>query len=324
MKRVKFHNHNNVLLRSLKHYTVNLFVEGLRKINFLNYEHFSNIDAAYTDFLNKLMKVINEIAPSKEIRIKSNNQDWFDREVADLIHVQEKVFLKFKKSKLHIDEEIYKKIRNQVQKLIKKKKQNFYEINLKQKINKPKELWKTLKSMGLSSKAASASTICLKERNEIVFNDTKNCSIFKSFFPDLVQNLVSKLPPSPNVFTESKVASYYNDIKFKDLNSEFSETSSEKILNILKDLNPSKAAGIDNISGKFLKGGADILARPISQLCNLSIKLGSFPRSCKIAKVKPLFKKGSKTDPQNCRPISLLSILSKIIERIIHDQTQEF
>ena len=178
--------------------------------------------------------------------------------------------------------------------------------------------------MGLSSKAASALNICLKERNEIVFNDTKNCSIFKSFFSNLAQNLVSKLPPSPNAFTESKVASYYDYIKFKDLNFEFSETSPEKILNIFKDLNPSRAAGIDNLSGKFLKDGTDILARPISQLCNLSIKLNSLPRSCKIAKVKLLLKKGSKTDPQNYHPISLLPILSKIIKRIILDQTQEF
>ena len=63
---------------------------------------------------------------------------------------------------------------------------------------------------------------------------------------------------------QSTVASYYDDIKFKDLNFEFSETSPEKILNILKDLNPSKAAGIDNLSGKFQKDGADILARPNS------------------------------------------------------------
>ena len=55
------------------------------------------------------MKVISEIAPSKEIRIKNNNQDWFDRELADLIHVWGKLFLKFKKSKFHINEEIYKK-----------------------------------------------------------------------------------------------------------------------------------------------------------------------------------------------------------------------
>ena len=61
-----------------------------------------------------LMKVITEMAPNKEKRIKNNNQDWFAREVLDLIHVQEKLFLKFKKSKLHIDEEIYQKIRDKV------------------------------------------------------------------------------------------------------------------------------------------------------------------------------------------------------------------
>ena len=77
--------------------------------------------------------------------------------------------------------------------------------------------------------------MCLKDKSEIVFNDTKNCSIFKSFFYNLVQNLASKLPPSPNAFTESKVASYYDNIKFKDVNFEFSETSPEKILNILKE-----------------------------------------------------------------------------------------
>ena len=91
----------------------------------------------------------------------------------------------------------------------------------------------------------------------------------------------------------------------------------------MKSLNLSKTTGIDNVSGKFLKDGANILARPISQLCNLSVKLNLLPRSSKIAIVKPIFKKGSKTDPQNYRPISLLSILSKITERIIHDQTQE-
>ena len=177
--------------------------------------------------------------------------------------------------------------------------------------------------MGWSSKAAWASKICLKDRNEIVFNNTNNCFISKCVFSNLAQN-ISKLPPTPNVFNESKVASYYDDIKYKELNFEFSEKiSPEKILNILKGLNPSKAAGNVNLSRKFLKDGADILARPILQLCNHCIKLNSFPRSCKIVKIKPLFKKGSKTDPQNYRPISRLPILSKIIETVIHDQTQE-
>ena len=49
-----------------------------------------------------------------------------------------------------------------------------------------------------------------------------------------------------------------------------------------------------------------------------------FPSDCKIAKLKPLFKEGSKTAPKNYRPISLLPLVSKIIEKVIHDQTQSF
>ena len=55
-------------------------------------------------------KVVNKIAPSKEIRIKNNMQEWFDREIAELINAHQKLFLKFKKSKLHTDKENYKKV----------------------------------------------------------------------------------------------------------------------------------------------------------------------------------------------------------------------
>ena len=111
--------------------------------------------------------------------------------------------------------------------------------------------------MGLPSKAVTALNICLNDKNEIVFNATKNCSIFKNYFSSLAHNLVSKLRLSPNIFTESKIASYYdNNAVSKDLNFQLSETSPEKILSILKGLNHSKAAGIDNLLGKFLKDDA--------------------------------------------------------------------
>ena len=71
----------------------------------------------------------------------------------------------------------------------------------------------------------------------------------------------------------------------------------------MKGLSPSKVAGIYNLSGKILKDCPDVLARLISQLCNISIKFNSFPKSWKIATIKPILKKGSKTDPQNCHTI---------------------
>ena len=92
----------------------------------------------------------------------------------------------------------------------------------------------------------------------------------------------------------------------------------------MKPSNICKAAVLDDLSIRFLKDGSRVLSKPISELCNLSIKLGSFPDSCKIAKLKPLLKKGSKTNPSNYRPISLLPLISKIIENMIHEQTSSF
>ena len=97
--------------------------------------------------------------------------------------------------------------------------------------------------MVLPSKAASASNICLKDKKEIAFDETKNWSISKNFFSSLAQNLVSKLPSSRNTFTESKFTLRRDNIKFKGLNFEFFEASLKKMLNILKILNPFKVAG---------------------------------------------------------------------------------
>ena len=100
--------------------------------------------------------------------------------------------------------------------------------------------------------------------------------------------------------------------------------SHASVLKLLQQINPSKSAGIDNLTGKFLKEGAPLLASPITDLVNLSISLSSFPDDSQIAKLKPLYIKEAKTKPKNYRPISLLLLISKIIEKIIHDQTQVF
>ena len=93
-------------------------------------------------------------------------------------------------------------------------------------------------------------------------------------------------------------------------------TTKIDIEKILRSTNFCKYAGIDDLSGRFLKDGSRVFSKPISELCNLSIDLGSFPDSCKVAKLKPLFKKWSKTNLSNHRPISLLFLIFKIIKKL--------
>ena len=70
-----------------------------------------------------------------------------------------------------------------------------------------------------------------------------------------------------------------------------SNTSEEKVLKIMTNIESSKAAGVDQLSGRFLKDGANILAKPISTLCNHSISHVVFPNACKAAKLKPILKR---------------------------------
>ena len=92
----------------------------------------------------------------------------------------------------------------------------------------------------------------------------------------------------------------------------------------MRDNATSKAAGIDRLPGRFLNDGANVLAKPITDICNLSIHLNKFPSAFKLAKVKTIFKKGWKTNVLNYRLISLLQILLKVIEKIFQKQTTTF
>ena len=102
----------------------------------------------------------------------------------------------------------------------------------------------------------------------------------------------------------------------------FSPASEDEILKLLTDTNPEKAADIDSLSGRFLKDGAIVLPLPIPKLCNLLMKRSKFPLDSKIAKLKSLSKTGSKTDPKNYHAVSLLPLASKVIEKVIDNQTE--
>ena len=76
------------------------------------------------------------------------------------------------------------------------------------------------------------------------------------------------------------------------------------ITDLLSKTNISKAAGIDKLSGTFIKDGASFFGEHLTKIINLSIQSSDFPDPCKIAKLITLFKKGSRTEPKNYRPIS--------------------
>ena len=131
--------------------------------------------------------------------------------------------------------------------------------------------------------------------------------------------MVQKLPKPKFEFDfDSEIFKrFYKEKNPKNNQFCLKSVTGEFVLKELSKLNPHKSTGLDDISPKFLKDGAMVLKIPITFLVNFSIKDGVFPDSMKKAKVKPLFKKNSRLDVGNYRPVSILSVVSKILERAV-------
>ena len=231
-------------------------------------------------------------------------------------------FQKLMKSRLHNDKEIHKKSKYAALKLIASKKQAFFEEKLSETIGKPKELWESLKSLGMPKRTVISNFNAIEENDTLTYDTRSISKIFKHFFSNLVKSLLIKLPNLTDKYNLQSVIRYYSSFMISD-DFCLSKTCEEKVLKIRKNIESSNAASVDKLSGRFLKDDTNILGKPISALCNLSISQ-SLPSACKVAKLEPIFKKGNKTDPSNYRPISLLPSVLKIIERVIHNQTNAF
>ena len=97
----------------------------------------------------------------------------------------------------------------------------------------------------------------------------------------------------------------------------FNEIGINEILTEINKLNPKKSTGLDNIGPSLVIEFATQLAKPLLHLYNNSISTGIVPKKLKIAKVVPIYKKGELTEPSNYRPISLLSIFNKLLEKLV-------
>ena len=89
-------------------------------------------------------------------------------------------------------------------------------------------------------------------------------------------------------------------------------------------LRVDKATGLDGISARLLKEACPEIVPSLTHIINLSIRCGYFPDEWKISKVLPLYREDIKSDPNNYRPISILPVVSKIIEKVIFKQLYEY
>ena len=210
----------------------------------------------------------------------------------------------------------YKRARNALNKLIKDTKRNYYTSVLNDTKNNPKNMWNTINK--LTNKKSKTTTITkLNISNDNVTEDPNKIShTFNTYFKTIGESLANELPDTTDA-PESYVTPSNSSFQIQNV-------SEVDVFQLLITLKISKACEHDKIPPKLLQDSAVVIASILTHIFNQSINTGIFPNGLKTAIISPLYKSGSKTECSNYRPISVLSTVAKIFEKLISVQLYEY
>ena len=292
-------------IRNYKNYDTALFKDDLQHVPWDIPEQdkaFETPDEVRNSFRDHFLTVADKHAPVVTCRVRGKTLPWLTPEIKNLMQEREHFHEKAIRTKKEIHWSSYKRLRNAVTLKLRKEKSRYYSTRLSEDQNS-KEMWKTLNKI-LPKKPKTAAEI-----------ESLSATKFNQYFTTIAGSLCGHFTdPSPPRVLAPRV-----DREFIPQN-----VSSAFVLLELRKLKSTKATGLDGIPAKLLKDAAQEVAKPIANLINLTFSTGEIPQEWKEAKVTPIFKSGEKDDVNNYRPISVLPLISKIMERAIQVQLVSF
>ena len=180
--------------------------------------------------------------------------------------------------------------------------------------------WKTLND--ILSRNKTKHPLPTKPRGNINVIDIKNtldiANTLNNFFTSIGRNLAQNITYTGDTNYSYYLKTYHNKI-FK-----FKEIDPESIITVINSLTNKSSVGIDCISTILLKCITPSIIKPLTLITNQIMKTGVFPNKSKVAKVIPIYKKDDPTQVTNYRPISLLPVLLKVVEKTIAKQLSEY
>ena len=137
-----------------------------------------------------------------------------------------------------------------------------------------------------------------------------------TFFVNKISRIRQDLPPA----TDDPLSTLQHIMKDRTAKFSLSSVHPDTVKKVILQLKNSKSSGVDNIDTYIIKLMVDDILPAVTHILNLSIQQATFPSLYKMAKIIPLFKKDDQLEPKNYRPVAILCILSKVIERVIFIQ----
>ena len=318
---------SKISYRSYKHFNEDEYLNDLATAPFHVGHIFDDVNDSLWFSETLLRDVIDKHAPIKTKVLKYKQVPYMNSELRRAINVRNMLKRKYDICKTKDNWTKYRNQRNLVNKLRKQSIGNYMKKSCSN-ISDGKEFWGQIKPL-LSDRCKNLNNdIILNNNGNIVNNKKEVCHIMNDYFTSVAKQTVGHTHCSAvydvdeivNSFSEHKSIKFIKSLNHDCENFTFSPVSSQDVLTIMMELNGKKATGYDQIPPKLLKLGATVICGHIQYLFNACLQSSVFPSSLKCAEVCPIYKKSDTLNVSNYRPISVLTCISKIFEKLMVKQ----
>ena len=269
----------------------------------------------------KLRGYLDKTCPIKKFKVKEAREPWVTNEILEQIKDKDRALRIARNSGKIEDWKVAKSERNRVGRLIDEAKAEFLKEQQVELVDDPKKFWRLVKTI-VPDKVKKSRKISLKKETTMVagaesqdenVSDKETAGFINNFFSNIGPNLANNFHESWEFYGEN-IREGCPDL----------DTDYEQVRLLCRDIKTCKSSGIDGVSTRVFKDAFRVLVPQLVFLFNLSFELGKFPDKWKSATIIPLYKGGDKTDVSNYRPVSLLPLPGKLIEKVVHAKMSKF
>ena len=305
-----------IFSRNMKDTNIKRFTEITSTCNWDEVLSCNDPKAAYTIFHRKIFDYYNTCFPVTKIKKGyKTRHPWLTLGLRKSIKIKNRLFFKYKKNFSKYNETKYKIYRNKLNKLLRNAEREHYNNLLTANKLNIKKKWTVIKEV-LGRNNSTSLPKYYHINGSLVDNRKTIANGFNKYFSNIGNELAKDIPNVSKDPTSYISACMSNSIYL------YPTTESEvvKTINNLKN----SSAGWDSIAPHTIKLTAVALCSPLTHLINLSFSSGYFPEEMKITKIIPLFKANDNMYLVNYRPIAVLSVFSKIFEKIMYKRLYNF
>ncbi|CAF2088983.1 unnamed protein product [Rotaria magnacalcarata] len=308
--------------RCMKNYSKEHFCavlsENIGALN--NIYNTDNVDEQVRIFTKVFQESLEKCAPIVTRNLKRPPAPWLTEEVRTKMSERDHLLRIFRQNVSEIAaQRAYQNSKKEVKRLVKKAKKQHYQSRLKDNKGNLKAIWKIVNEIIPRKSQNHDPSSGLPDMQKIA-ND------FNAFFSSIGKNTYNEVKKSDmdkNKNCDKENFKHCTKLpKINSLNNLFrpKPITPQGLIVIINNLHNTNSVGHDGIALKYLKDSSNIMYKYLLTIINTSINTGVCPKQWKEAIVKPLHKNGDSSLPSNFRPISLLPILSKILEKAVADQ----